>query len=42
MHGERMAGICAIGYRKSGEVTPVSREDRWHLGSIGKSMTATM
>lgn len=42
MHGDRVAGIGAVGYRKSGEVTPVSRDDRWHLGSIGKSMTATM
>ncbi len=42
IHGERVAGIGAVGYRKSGEVTPVSRDDRWHLGSIGKSMTASM
>ena len=42
MHGERIAGIGAVGYRKSGETVAVSREDRWHLGSIGKSMTATM
>jgi len=42
MHGDRMAGIGAVGYRKSGETTPVGRDDRWHLGSIGKSMTATM
>ena len=42
MHGDRMADIGAVGYRKSGEATAVSRDDRWHLGSIGKSMTATM
>ena len=42
MHGERIAGIGAGGYRKSGETVAVSREDRWHLGSIGKSMAATM
>ncbi|MBT7291109.1 MAG: beta-lactamase family protein [Rhodospirillaceae bacterium] len=42
MHGDRVAGIGAVGYRKSGETTEVSRADRWHLGSIGKSMTATM
>lgn len=42
MHGERIAGIGAVGYRKSGETVAVSREDRWHLGSIGKFMTATM
>ena len=41
IHGERIAGIGAVGYRKSGEVTQVGRDDRWHLGSIGKSMTAT-
>ncbi|PPR25622.1 MAG: hypothetical protein CFH38_00630, partial [Alphaproteobacteria bacterium MarineAlpha10_Bin1] len=42
MHGDRVAGIGAVGYRKLGETTGVSRDDRWHLGSIGKSMTATM
>ena len=41
IHGERIASIGAVGYRKSGEVTQVGRDDRWHLGSIGKSMTAT-
>jgi CubicO group peptidase (beta-lactamase class C family) len=42
MHGDRVAGLGTIGYRKSGETNAVSREDLWHLGSIGKSMTATM
>ncbi len=42
MHGDRVAGIGAVGYRKLGESTLVSRDDRWHLGSVGKSMTATM
>ena len=42
LHGERVAGIGAVGYRKIGEVPPVTRDDSWHLGSIGKSMTATM
>ncbi|MDP6816815.1 MAG: serine hydrolase domain-containing protein [Alphaproteobacteria bacterium] len=42
IHGERIVGIGAVGYRKSGETIPVGRDDRWHLGSIGKSMTATM
>ena len=42
VHGERIAGIGAVGYRKSGEAVAVGRDDRWHLGSIGKSMTATM
>jgi D-alanyl-D-alanine carboxypeptidase len=42
LHGDRVAGIGAVGYRKIGESAPVTRDDRWHLGSIGKSMTATM
>ena len=28
MHGDRVTGIGAVGYRKSGEATPVSRDDR--------------
>jgi CubicO group peptidase (beta-lactamase class C family) len=42
IHGDRVAGIGAVGYRKSGETRTVSRADQWHLGSIGKSMTAIM
>lgn len=42
MHGDRVAGLGAVGYRKSGETKSASSEDLWHLGSIGKSMTATM
>ncbi|WP_395646541.1 serine hydrolase domain-containing protein [Terricaulis sp.] len=30
------------GVRKLGDPTPVARGDRWHLGSDGKAMTATL
>jgi CubicO group peptidase (beta-lactamase class C family) len=34
--------LGAVGIRKAGDPTPVTREDRWHLGSCTKSMTATL
>lgn len=34
---EQVAGV-----RKLGDATPVARGDRWHLGSDGKAMTATL
>ena len=30
------------GYRKHGDNTPIGKNDKWHLGSITKSMTATL
>jgi CubicO group peptidase (beta-lactamase class C family) len=32
----------AIGFRKLGAEVQVTRQDRWHLGSNGKAMTATL
>ena len=32
----------AIGFRKLGANVQVTRQDRWHLGSNGKAMTATL
>ena len=32
----------AVGFRSAGSTAPVTTGDRWHLGSIGKSMTATL
>lgn len=32
----------AVGQRSQNEPTPVQLDDRWHLGSITKSMTATL
>ena len=32
----------AVGIRSAGSTEPVTMSDRWHLGSIGKSMTATL
>jgi hypothetical protein len=40
-HGE-LVETGAVGVRASGLVEPVTTGDRWHLGSIGKSMTATV
>ncbi len=36
----RMAG--AVGVRKLGAIEPVTRNDKWHIGSCTKSMTATL
>lgn len=40
--GDRIVGIGAVGSRKNGTVAPVTIEDKWHIGSITKSMTATL
>ena len=32
----------AVGVRRAGEETPVTTDDRWHLGSCTKAMTATL
>jgi CubicO group peptidase (beta-lactamase class C family) len=38
----RLTAIGATGVRKAGEATPVTIDDRWHLGSDTKAMTATL
>lgn len=40
-HG-RIVEIAAVGHRKKDDPTPVTADDRWHLGSNAKAMTATM
>lgn len=39
--GERLSS-GAVGVRKLGDTTPVTEDDRWHLGSDTKAMTATL
>jgi CubicO group peptidase (beta-lactamase class C family) len=39
---EGLVAIGAVGRRRAGDDTPVTRDDRWHLGSCAKSMTATL
>ena len=38
----RLAGTAAAGERRRGGGIPVTVDDRWHVGSITKSMTATL
>ena len=38
----RLAGAAARGERRRGSGIPVTVDDRWHVGSITKSMTATL
>ncbi len=40
--GEGMRAVGAIGSRKLGDPSPVTSEDKWHLGSDTKAMTATL
>jgi CubicO group peptidase (beta-lactamase class C family) len=40
--GERLLAVGAAGVRKLGSPERVTVEDRWHLGSCTKSMTATV
>lgn len=37
-----LLAIGAVGVRKSGDATAVTRADKWHLGSDTKAMTATL
>ncbi len=37
-----LADVGAVGNRAVGSPVPVTRYDRWHLGSITKSMTSTL
>jgi CubicO group peptidase (beta-lactamase class C family) len=38
----KVVALGAVGTRKAGAEIPVTREDRWHLGSNGKAMTALL
>ncbi len=38
----QLAGVAASGERRRGSGIPVTVDDRWHVGSITKSMTATL
>ena len=38
----RLAGTAAAGERRRGGGIPVTADDRWHVGSVTKSMTATL
>lgn len=42
LEGDRIVALGAVGVRKSGDPTPVSPDDPWHLGSDTKAMTATL
>ncbi|MGI8601791.1 MAG: serine hydrolase domain-containing protein [Verrucomicrobiales bacterium] len=39
---EKMLGQGVVGQRKTGAGTPVTLDDKYHVGSITKSMTATL
>ncbi|MDF1755252.1 MAG: serine hydrolase [Verrucomicrobiales bacterium] len=40
--GDKVAGLGAVGVRKFGDPTPVTAEDKFHIGSCTKMMTATL
>ena len=40
--GDQRLGLAAVGVRKRGDATPVTVDDRYHLGSDTKAMTATL
>ena len=42
MTGGQFAATAACGERRRGSAIPVTIDDRWHIGSITKSMTATL
>lgn len=42
MLGEDLRGIGALGVRKLGDPTLVTKEDKYHIGSCTKMMTATL
>ena len=39
---ERVVAVGAVGTRAHGSLVPVTIHDKWHLGSITKSMTSTL
>lgn len=42
IHGTNITAAGAVGLRKTGETIPVTLEDRFHIGSCTKSMTALL
>lgn len=42
MKGDEIVAIEAVGVRARGDDTLVTVDDRWHLGSCGKAMSATV
>ncbi|MHC4393934.1 MAG: serine hydrolase domain-containing protein [Planctomycetota bacterium] len=42
VHKGKITAIGATGLRRAGGTEPVTIEDKWHLGSCTKSMTATL
>ena len=42
VHKGELVALGATGVRKVGDKTPVTRDDKWHIGSCTKSMTATL
>ena len=42
MTGGQFAATAACGERRRGSAIPATVDDRWHIGSITKSMTATL
>lgn len=42
LRGDEVIALDAVGVRKRGDKTPVSKDDLWHLGSCTKAMTATL
>jgi len=40
--GTRISALGVTGQRRMGEPTPVDLDDRWHLGAVGKPLTATL
>ncbi len=42
MTGRQLVAVAASGERRRGSGIPVTAGDRWHVGSITKSMTATL
>jgi CubicO group peptidase (beta-lactamase class C family) len=42
VQGARVIAAGAVGTRRAGFDIPVTREDRWHIGSDTKAMTATL
>jgi CubicO group peptidase (beta-lactamase class C family) len=42
IRGDKVVATAAVGVRKDGDPTPITIGDQVHLGSISKSMTATM
>lgn len=42
VEGDSIAERAVVGMRKSGDPTPAQIDDKWHIGSITKSVTATV